>query len=174
MPFLVRKIMRSSNESHLLGCEKHELSNIIADVTTNEFRTSDGKLSVWLINSLEDLKEAALAICMGGQRIEDLKLMVIDLAEIEAYFSLDKSPGNTAIASLVDMHRDICGISHASLTVLLEAYKDAVDSDRCVRYKTKDLKGIIKEALENHRINIDDVAETNERLAEELRKLQAS
>ena len=139
MPFLVRKIMRSSNVSSILKCTKENLLNISSDVITNEFRTSDIRLSVWAIDSLndDDLDKAALAISMGGQRIEDIRIVAIDSAKLENYFSLEKTPGATVAISLINMHRDICGITHSSLIVLLDVYKEAIDNSMCIRYKTK-------------------------------------
>lgn len=171
MPFLVRKIMRSSNVNSMLDCTKENLLNISSDVTTNEFRTSDSKLSVWAIDSLEDLDKAALAISMGGQRIEDIKIVAIDASKLEDHFSLEKTPGDTVATSLINMHRDICGITHNSLTILLSVYKEAIDSSMCIRYKTKKLKELVKDALATKQI---DVEAANDKLANQLRELQAS
>lgn len=174
MPFLVRKIMRSSNENVLSECPKETLLNITSDVTTNEFRTSESKLSVWFIDSLEDMDKAALAISMAGQRIEDIKVIVIDWEKLEGHFTLDKTPGVTFATSLVDMHRDICGITHSSLSVLLDAYKEAVDKSMCIRYKTKALKGLVKNAIATNQIDIEAVEVSNEKLASQLKELRAS
>ena len=171
MPFLVRKIMRQSNVNSITNCSKEKILDITADVTTNEFRTSEGKLSVWLIDSLDELDKAVLAIAMSGQKIEDFKIAVINFDNIKNAFELDESPGITAVTSLACMHRDICGITHSSLEVLLKAYKDAADDGRCIRYKTKEIKRLTKNALIDKQIDIEAVETTNERLAEQLKEL---
>ena len=174
MSFFVRKIMRSSNVNLISDCPKDDLLDITSDVTTNEFRTSESKLSVWLIDSLDDLDKAVLAISMGGKQIEDIKVIVIDEKKLGDYFTFDKSPGNTVATPLKDMHRDICGITHNSLTILLNEYKEAVDESMCIRYKTKALKKIIKDALAAEQIDLKKAEETNEKLANQLKELQAS
>jgi len=166
--------MRSSNVNVLSECPKEKLLNITSDVTTNEFRTSESKLSVWLIDSLEDMDKAALAISMGGQRIEDIKVIIIDWEKLEGHFTLDKSPGITLATSLVDMHRDICGITHSSLSILLDAYKEAVDKSMCIRYKTKALKSLVKDAIATRQIDIEVAEVTNEKLANQLKELYTS
>lgn len=171
MSFLVRKIMRSSSEKILKEWPKTDLKNITSDVTTNEFRSSDSELSVWKIDSLSDLDSAALAIVLGGQKIEDIKLMVMDSNLIEKSFELKESPGSTVAIPLVEMHRDICGITHGSLDILLGAYKDAVEQGMCKRYKTKKLRELVKAALSK---GIVDIEGANERLAEDIKELQAS
>ena len=171
MSFLVRKIMRSSSESILKACPKTNLKNITSDVTTNEFRSSNSELSVWKINTLEDLDDAALAIVLGGQKFEDFKLMVVDSGIIEGNFEIKKSPGSTAAIPLIDMHRDICGITHGSLDILLGAYKDAVEQGLCKRYKTKQLRELVRTALSE---GIVDIEGANEGLVEDIRELQVS
>lgn len=168
MSFLVRKIMRSSNVISISECTKEELLNISSDVTTNEFRTSDSKLSVWAIDSLDDLDKAALAISMGGQRIEDIKMIAIDDSKLTNQFELEKTPGETAATSLIGMHRDLCKITHSSLTILLNIYKEAIDDCLCFRYKTNELKELVKSALDNNQI---DIKAANETLANQLKKL---
>lgn len=161
--------MRSSSEKSLAGWEKDDLRNITSDIATNEFRSSNSKLSVWYIDSLEDLDKAALAIAMSGQRIEDFKLIAIESKDIEDNFSIDNSPGITIVTDLIEIHRDICSITHCSLDVLLSAYKTAIDDQKCFRYKTKQIKDIVRGALDNNRI---DISSANDKLSEELSALK--
>ena len=100
--------------------------------------------------------------------------IVIDWKRLEGHFTLDKTPGVTFATSLVDMHRDICGITHSSLSVLLDAYKEAVDKSMCIRYKTKTLKGLVKDAIATKQIDIEAVEVSNEKLASQLKELRAS
>lgn len=72
---------------------------------------------------------------------------------------------------LIDMHRDICGITHGSLDILLGAYKDAVEQGLCKRYKTKQLRELVRTALSE---GIVDIEGANEGLVEDIRELQVS
>lgn len=155
MAYYVRKIMRSTSPNILDELPTDELSNISSDVATNEFRSSDSKLSVWYIDSLAELDKAILAIAMGGQKIEAFKLIVMESNIIDNNFTIECSPGKTAAFNLVDTHRDICGITYKTLFTLLTAYKNAVDNDKCHRCTAADLRRLAKEALMKNQIDIE-------------------
>lgn len=163
--------MRANSIPAITSCDKAHLLSISADVTTNEFRTTDSKLSVWRIDSIQDLDKAALAISLGGQRIESIKVVILDMDAIEDFFQLDKSKGLTVATGLVNIHRDICGITHSSLEKLLFAYKNAVDSSNWKQYGAKQLKELIKTALLANQVDIESAPPE---LAEQLKSLQSA
>ena len=53
MPYLVRKINKRKNMD-LLN-EISDFNTLSADLPTGEFRTTNGTLSTWIIDSLEDI-----------------------------------------------------------------------------------------------------------------------
>ena len=65
MPFLVRKINKRGTFESL---QTESTEDICADLPTNEFRTKDGKLSTWKIDSLDDLDNAVLAIASTSSK----------------------------------------------------------------------------------------------------------
>lgn len=168
MGFLVRKIMQSSSVNKLENLEKDHLESISSDVTTNEFRTSGSKLSVWYITTENELDNAALAIALGGQKLENFKLMLLESERVETFFTVNDSPGSTCIEELASSHRDICGITHESLINLLKLYKDAVDEEKCFRYRTKEIKDLVKVALKEKKVQIQDASEKLQKDLEDL------
>lgn len=56
MPYLVRKINKRKNMD-LLN-EISDFNTLSADLPTGEFRTTNGTLSTWIIDSLEDINNA--------------------------------------------------------------------------------------------------------------------
>ena len=67
MSFLVRKLNKRDQLNTLVDYE--DIGNIYADVPTNEFRTTKGTLSTWIIDTLEDLDDAVLAIAVSSSKI---------------------------------------------------------------------------------------------------------
>lgn len=171
MPFLARKFMMPANICKISDIPNADLIKISADVSTNEFKTKDSKLSVWLIDSSsqEDLDKAALAISMSGNCIETITFLLIDVSKVIEHFDLDSTPGSTAAISLVNIHRDICKISHNSLNILLSLYKEAVDNKKIERYRASELKQLVSVAIKNGQIDIETASD---KLKTELVKLQ--
>lgn len=142
-----------STPDKLAECAFDELENLTLDVSSNEFRTTDGRLSTWQIESLEELDEAALAIIMGGDRIEKIQVIVLDIAEVEKSFAIEETAGRTCIPSLIDKHRDITNLTHGSLDPLLRLYKRAVDEKRCMLYTKGEAENLVKEAIKQDRVD---------------------
>lgn len=162
--------MRSSNVPEgLISCNDDPICNVSADVTTNEFRTNNSALSVWQINSISDLDEAALAISMGSQNLEATKLIFFDAKKLsDSPLVLRKSQGVTAVPDLVNTHRDICEITHAGLDVLLRIYVDSVNNKNWKQYRKSELSEIIKRALNAGRIDSEQI---NDRLKQSIEKI---
>lgn len=81
MPFLVRKLNKRDQFSKLV--DKECVEDIYADVPTCEFRTTKGCLSTWLIESLEDIDNAVLAIAVSSSQISKMDFIIIDTAVLD-------------------------------------------------------------------------------------------
>ena len=62
MAFLVRKLNKMDRLSVLT--ETPDVNKLSADIPTTEFRTTEGSLSTWIIESLDKINEAVLAIAI--------------------------------------------------------------------------------------------------------------
>ena len=58
MAFLVRKLGKMDEIFSLL--EETNIQKVYADIPTTEFRSKNGTLSTWFINSLDDIDNAVL------------------------------------------------------------------------------------------------------------------
>ena len=76
MPYLVRKINKRKNMD-LLN-EISDFNTLSADLPTGEFRTTNGTLSTWIIDSLEDINNAVLAIAVTSSKLSKMDFIVID------------------------------------------------------------------------------------------------
>lgn len=160
--------MKATNVHKLKEIDRETLDNITADVPTNELRSSGSKLSFWSVDSLGKLEEAALAIALSGQRLEDIQIVAIDREALEQNFSLEESEGQTAAKFLKNTHIDVCDITHKKLLNLLQYYKDAIEQNHYFRYRTKEIKEIVRRAKLSGGI---DYEMSSERLKEDINRL---
>ena len=67
MPFLVRKINKRDKLATLIASEFVE--DIYADVPTNEFKTSEGTLSTWLIERFSQIAFFNISLISGSANL---------------------------------------------------------------------------------------------------------
>ena len=76
MAYLVRKLNKRENVDVIGNTE--DIENMFADAATAEFRSKNGTLSTWRIDSVDKLDEAVLAIVVTSSKIERMDFIVID------------------------------------------------------------------------------------------------
>ena len=74
MAFLVRKLGKMDELFSL--SDELDIAVIHADIPTTEFRTKNGTLSTWHINSLDDIENAVLAIAITSSDIAKMDFMM--------------------------------------------------------------------------------------------------
>lgn len=159
MAYLVRKIIKRERLDELLTVD--DVTNMNADIATVEFKTTDGNLSTWIIDSLETLEDAILAIVTTSSQISKMDFMIIDTAILDAncltYAQTD--PGVTVpIRELQNRHYDINNISISKLVNCIKVYKQVVEEneesdDFIVRYVEGEIKDLLNKAYRESRIN---------------------
>lgn len=176
MPFLVRKLIKRDRLSDLSQVE--DLNSINADIATTEFRTSEGTLSTWIIDSLEDLKEAVLAIAVTSPEISKLDVIVIDtnlLEENNLEYHQSYAGQDIIVPDLQDTHYDIINITVPKLMTCLKIYqtickKDPEGENFVVRYAKGEVKDVLKQAISDNRVNAEKAAG---KIREAIEKLKA-
>lgn len=161
MCFYVRKITRSKwtpNENIT------DVSELSADAITNCLRTTGNSLSIWKIDSIDELKDAVLAIASQQDRLDTIDIVIIDKDKIdEKNLSLTKSSGITIYKDFINRHYDICNLTHSSLgkvaLIIVEYCKKNSDNVNVQRFNKTNLKEIIKEGIANHKILITELKE---------------
>lgn len=149
MAFLVRKVARAKWPEEL--CNTTDIpGDAIADL-----RTTNNTLSLWRIESEDELEKAALALSASSktERIENVSLVWIPEKDFEEKgLVLDKSSaGDTVISDLVNTHCDLCDLSYGSLgTVASTIMKGILKEGHYKRYSKKEIKTFLVNAyLEN-------------------------
>ena len=160
MSFLVRKLNKRDQLNTLL--ENECVGDIYADVPTNEFRTTKGTLSTWIIENFEDLDNAVLAIAVSSSRISKMDFIVIDtelldrngLEYKQTYAGVD-----IPIADLQDTHYDIINISLKKLTNCTEVYRTILlnedgDTEKyIIRFTEAEIKEKLRIAIAQNRVD---------------------
>lgn len=134
MAFLVRKLMKRAALYETYS-EKKDVRNIVADIPTSEFRTTNGALSTWYINNLKDFDKAILAIAVTSSRIDKMDFIIINtsfLDEEGLKYKKTFAGKKLAIPELQDLHYDIIGVTLNRLSSCAELYQKITNYDNSV------------------------------------------
>lgn len=175
MPFLVRKINKRDQFPKLV--DKECVEDIYADVPTYEFKTTEGKLSTWLIESLEDIDNAVLAIAVSSSQISKMDFIVIDTAVLEQNglkYKQTYAGIELPIADLQNTHYDILDISLKKLMDCTTVYKNIYlqESDEeekfIIRFTELEIKEMLKKAIFDNRIDKSKASKPIRKVIEQL------
>ena len=177
MAFLVRKLGKMDELFSLSG--KTDIGAIQADIPTTEFRTKNGTLSTWHIDSLDDIENAVLAIAVSSSEIAKMDFIIIDtdiLSKNSLEYRQTYAGQEIAIPDLQDTHYDIVGVSIEKLINCTKAYQAVVEMDPegetyIIRYAAGEIKDLLKKALADNRV---DESKAPKKIKEQLDKLKAS
>lgn len=176
MAFLVRKLNKMDRLSVL--AETPDVNQLYADIPTTEFRTTQGSLSTWIIESLDKINEAVLAIAITSSKISKMDFIIIDtdlLSKYQLEYKQTYAGEDIAVPDLQNTHYDILNISVEKLAVCTKIYQDIVCEDPdyekyIVRLAAGEVKDILKEAFIKNRI---DESKIPPNLEKELSKIKA-
>jgi len=145
MPYLIRRISRAK-------WEEIEQGEVSADAITNDLKTFRNDLSVWLISSKEELEKAVIALITGAKQTKLSTLHIVLIDEIliaESSLTLNSTKGDTVVESLQDLHRDISELTYTKLGTIKNLVLDCLKSDNYALYTKKQLKTLLKSAIES-------------------------
>ncbi len=162
--FLARKISRAKWES------KRGLSvdEIPADGVTVDLKTQQNSLSFWRCPSEEqsDLENAALAIAAGRDTVDRLDMVWLPDDELEGDgLTLSNTKGRTPVPELTDLHVDVTRLDYVRLGNVARSVVAALEANRYLRIPKARVKQLLVEAVNQDRINLDDL---NHKLREEV------
>lgn len=163
--FLARKITRAkwSNRSGLATAE------IPADGLTVDLRTQGNTLSFWQCptDTDTDLESAALALAAGRDSLDKLEFVWLDDDELQNDgLTMTSTMGRTPVLDLTDLHVDLERLDYVRLGAVARKVVAALDANQYRRLSKAKVKGLIVNALENDRIDLDAM---NTRLLNEVR-----
>jgi hypothetical protein len=158
MPYFVRKI------SMVKWIPEENIADnpfdVSADAITADLRTKSNTLSVWQIENENNIEDAVLAIVSGFDKIDTFDVVWIEKEELDKRgIKFVQSPGDTPISHLVDTHIDLSFLNYYCVGLVAESIIDTIKSKRFKRYYKVDTKKLLKDAISNGILNINDLKE---------------
>lgn len=178
MSFLVRKLNKRDQLYQLI--EKESIEDIYADVPSNEFRTTKGTLSTWIIDTLDNLENAVLAIAVSSTKISKMDFIVMDtdlLVKNGLEYKKTYAGVDIPIPDLQETHYDIIGVSLKKMTNCTNVYKSIFEEENeeiekyIVRFSEPQIKEMLKKAVSQNRV---DKTKATKNIRETIEKLSAA
>lgn len=169
MAFYIRKI---SPAKWPQKGEATAICDIRADAITGDIRTTGDTISLWRIDTLEELNQAVLALASGGDKVVTYNVLTIPEETLLKYgFTLAKTDGNTPVEGLVKTHRDVVGVNYGSLGKFAQLIIETINADKLCTVTKKQVKSLIIKAYKNGEINWEKLKERmREEIEEALKK----
>ena len=155
MPLLVRKIEKAKwMQNDIVSGE-----DISADAITNCLKTKENNLSVWKVDTENNVEQAILAIAASAQHIETIDVVLISpeyLTQKDVDYSQSEIP--VPVEDLINIHYDICKVTYKKLGIIAYHIADKIREQKIIRFTVGRLKGILKEAIEEGRLDIENLS----------------
>ncbi len=163
MAYLVRKLNKRENVDIIGNTE--DVENMFADAATAEFRSKNGTLSTWRIDSVDKLDEAVLAIVVTSSKIERMDFIVIDtdyLDEQHLEYNQTYAGQRIAVPDLQDTHYDIINVTIPRLINCTCVYRRVFKEDKdqgvyLVRYVEGDIRDLLEKAAIASRLDMNSL-----------------
>lgn len=156
MSLIVRRINRAKWEQVNL----QETDDVTADTITNCLKTTNNDLSVWLIESLENLEDAILALITGAkqERLSKLDIVFLELQTIsDSGLLINDTEGDTVAESLKHTHRDISELTYTKLGIFKDLVLSSLREEKTKFYTEGMLKTLLRKAISEGKILKDNL-----------------
>ena len=155
MSLLVRKITRNKWPNELV-----QKNNLSADVA-GDFRSNNSLLSLWEIDSIEQIQDAMLAIATSCDNISRMDFVILEsagLSNINVNIQQESSPN--AYVSYSDKHWDMTNVTYESLgNIIAYAHKNMLKEGYHKRFKEKEVKKLLIKAIQDKKVEFDKLTE---------------
>jgi hypothetical protein len=151
MAYLVRKIAPAKWSG------VQSLAALSADALTADLRTAGNALSLWEIDSEQELNQAVLALATSKntKKFEKMDLVLIPKETIlTKQLPIRESPGETFAESLSDTHREVVGLKYPSLGNFAQIIIDLLSQDGLTTITKTEVEKIVKDACKNNAVDI--------------------
>lgn len=155
MSFLVRKFQRQKWPNDPDRC----VFDIASDVLTESLKTKGNTLSLWEVDSLDQLDNAILALVGSMQNLATMDIMIIEKEIIERLgIQIEECDGVTSIESLKHTHRNLIDLNYFSIGLIAEVILRRITSDTyCRRITEKKLKDKVRLAIDDGKILLEQL-----------------
>ncbi len=154
---LVRKI----NKAKWFQKNILEEDIVSADAITNCLKTSRNTLSVWKIESEQELDMAVLALASKQEHLDAIDVVILEESTVSSLkIEIIATPGDTPVSDLVDTHRDLSDLDYDKLGCISSHIVERVRADKLKRYTKSALKTLLKNAIEEGLLRSEDLQES--------------
>jgi len=157
MSLLVRKI----NKAKWLQVDISTTDDVSSDAITNCLKTTKNTLSVWKIDTEEDLEQAVLALVANQDHLDTIDVVILQEDSLNEYnLNIVASPGDTPVESLVEAHRDIADLTFSRLGNVKDHIVERIRNEHIKRFTVGNLKKLIKKSIEDGLLKKEDLKES--------------
>lgn len=154
MALFVRKIARAKWD------DATRVDLVKADAITGCLRTTQNTLSLWKIDTEEELKTALLDIVSCHDKPDTVDLVYFDEGELaEKKLDIDNVVGDTLVEHRKMKHYDIISLDYSKLAAVADIILCAKKKARIKRYSKKEIIELLKDAIAQGNIKPDNLKE---------------
>jgi hypothetical protein len=156
MSLFVRKI----NKAQWLQTEIVQGEDVSADAITNCMNTKGNTLSVWEVESATDIDKAVLAIVAAGGHIETIDVVPMNREYLEDKQVVFKHKDVlNPVEGMIKNHINLEHLSYKKLGIIAYHIVDKIKDRENKRYTEGQLKEIFRKAVNERKLNIDDLSD---------------
>jgi len=157
MSFLVRKI----NKAKWYQIDIMQSDDVSSDAITNCLKTTKNTLSVWHIETENDIDKAVLAIAANQEHLDTIDVVILDEISLNNYnLNIIVSLGATPVKSLMEAHRDIAELTFTKLGLVKDHIVQRIRNQKIKRYNVNSLKKILTNAINDGLLQKEDLKES--------------
>ncbi len=131
-----------------------EAVTVVADPITNDMRTQSHELSVWRIETLNDIREAVVALTAMYTRLQYIDMVAIDEAAILSRgLTITEELALTPVVDLRDTHRNISNLTARDLGSVAICVFDSIKEGRVWTFTDGEVKDLLNEAISKGRLD---------------------
>ena len=154
MPQFVRKINKAK-------WEQNDIRNgeaISADAITLCLQTASNTLSVWAIDSEDDLDDAILAMVAAGDYLAAMDFVMLDVEYLSSC-GIDHRhmEAETPVDDLRNAHHDLVQLTYPKLGAIANYVVERFKNDEVERYTEGRLKKVLRKAIADDRLKPEDL-----------------
>lgn len=130
------------------------LEDIPADTVLAELKTDKNKLSVWKVETENDLNDAFIALCANCNSIATIDAVKIDEKDLEELV-IEKEEGNTPTVGINGNHRNIVELNYKTLGDVIMSIVCGIQKNGYVRKTKGEMITLLTEAYFSNKLEFD-------------------
>ena len=155
MSLFIRKI----NKAQWLQTDIVRGEDVSADAITNCMNTKVNALSVWEVESSTDIDKAVLAIVAAGGHIETIDVVPMNREYLEEkQVAFEHKDVLNPVGGMIKSHINLKQLSYKKLGIIAYHIVDKFKQEENKRYTEGKLKEIFRKAIEEKKLNFDDLS----------------